>query len=64
MRATHEPRHGYVYRSTGPRREPPAVCYRCGEDVPETPRFGNEAICDACQRGGRVEPWLCERETR
>lgn len=31
----------------------PAVCYTCGADVPETPRFGNEATCDKCQREGR-----------
>lgn len=34
-------------------QQPPAVCYTCGADVPETPRFGNEATCDACARSGR-----------
>jgi hypothetical protein len=30
----------------GPRSEPPAVCYICGEDVPPGQRFGFEACCD------------------
>lgn len=33
-------------RSTGPRRDAPAVCYICGDDVPPGPRFGLEACCD------------------
>ena len=38
-----------ITRPTGPRRELPAVCYQCGGDVPETPRFGPAAaICDDC----------------
>jgi len=39
----------YISRATG-RREPPAVCRTCGELVPDTPRFGNEATCDDCAR--------------
>lgn len=39
-----------INRSTGSRREPPAVCYRCGGDVEEGPRFGAEACCDDCRR--------------
>lgn len=35
------------------RKEPPATCYTCGADVPDTPRFGNEATCDDCARTGR-----------
>ena len=35
---------GFVPR--GPRREPPAICYICGDDVPSGPRFGLEACCD------------------
>lgn len=50
--------YGRVYRATGPRREPPAVCCRCGADVEETPRFGNEATCGACERKQPVTPWL------
>lgn len=34
-------------------KQPPAVCYTCGADVPDTPRFGNEAMCDECARNGR-----------
>lgn len=26
-----------AHRSTGPRREPPACCYNCGEDIDEQP---------------------------
>lgn len=48
--------YGPVYRATGQRREPPAVCYRCGEDVPETPRFGTEAMCDDCAKSGAKVP--------
>ena len=40
----------YINRSTGNRREPPALCYSCGADVPDTPRFGAEATCDECRR--------------
>ena len=49
--ASHEERTGRVFRSTGPRRERPAVCASCGEPVPESARFGNEATCDkdACR---------------
>ncbi len=35
------------------KREAPAVCYTCGADVEETPRFGNEAKCDECCREER-----------
>lgn len=35
-----------VLAPTGQRREPPAVCYICGDDVPHGPRFGLEACCD------------------
>lgn len=45
----------YINRSTGPRREPPAVCYTCGDDVPDTPRFGTEATCDDCARRAPAE---------
>lgn len=48
--------------STGPRREPPAVCYRCGGDVEEGPRFGAEAVCDDCRRREPVDPWLVNQE--
>jgi hypothetical protein len=51
--ASHKKRTGRVSRSTGPRREAPAVCYWCGEPVPESPRFGNAATCDDCARVGR-----------
>ena len=37
---------GYIGRNTGPRREPGAICYICGDDVPPGPRFGLEACCD------------------
>lgn len=48
MRATHE---RYPFPPTGPRREPPSVCYACGGDVEETPRFGPDAaLCDDCRR--------------
>lgn len=59
----------YISRATG-RREPPAVCRTCGELVPDTPRFGNEATCDrdACRWAALertpVSPWLAEKETR
>jgi hypothetical protein len=47
-------RRSAAQRAIRDRREPPAVCYTCGADVPETPRFGNEATCDDCMRNGRV----------
>jgi hypothetical protein len=62
MRATHED-YGPIYRQSK-RSEPPAVCYTCGAEVPETPRFGNEATCDDCARREPVEPWLSLTETR
>ena len=36
---------GYASRNTGPRREPPALCYWCGEEIEDGAR------CDrrACQ---------------
>ena len=54
------------YTTSGARREPPAVCYTCGADVPDGPRFGREAMCDDCARAGRgpVTPWLAGEETR
>lgn len=30
--------------------ERPATCYACGADVEPGPRFGAEAMCDACRR--------------
>lgn len=62
--AAPEDDHGYVRRVTGQRRSESATCYRCGEDVPDGPRFGAEATCDDCRRRGPVDPWLCEREER
>lgn len=44
-----EPRRGsdgYIGRPTGARREPPAVCYFCGRDVPDGPTFG-DVTCGA-----------------
>lgn len=34
------------------KRERPATCYTCGDDVEDGPRFGAEATCDACRRKG------------
>jgi hypothetical protein len=48
--------YGCLGRNTGHRREPPAVCYHCGGDVEDTPRFGNEATCDDCARKGYGPP--------
>lgn len=42
--------------------EPPAVCYACGADVPEEPRFSNEATCDDCMRTGRVRTTTTTKE--
>jgi len=38
---------GYIRRSTGPRAEPPALCYGCGEEMAGT--FGPfcSALCRA-----------------
>lgn len=43
-----------ISRATGPRRDPPAVCYTCGNDVEDGPRFGAEATCDECRRNPPV----------
>lgn len=57
---------GDRYVTTGPRREEPAICYRCGADVEDGQRFGREATCDDCARAGRgpLVPWLAGKETR
>lgn len=37
----------------------PATCYQCGGLVPDGPRFGAEATCDACRRTvGQPDPWV------
>ncbi len=43
------------------RRERPATCYTCSGDVEPTPRFGNEARCDACCRRGPVAVYAFEQ---
>lgn len=54
---------------SGPRREPPAVCYECGEDVPDAPFFGDRT-CGAAECRDRaaqrrpVAPWLTGVWTR
>jgi hypothetical protein len=35
--ATWENRSGYIGRSTGPRREEPAICYECGQPLEDDP---------------------------
>jgi len=41
------------------RTEQPAICYQCGSDVEDGPRFGAEATCDACRRTvGQPDPWV------
>jgi len=42
------------YRATGPRREPPAVCPICGEDVPDRPFFGDRTCGEARCRDAAV----------
>ena len=64
MNCNADTRDGFIVRATGSRRELPAICYRCGEDVPETTRFGNEAICFECSRLEPVDPWLVKAVPR
>jgi hypothetical protein len=40
---------GYIGRSTGPRREPPAVCYNCGRELDDVTALLYGAFCSgAC----------------
>jgi hypothetical protein len=39
------------------RTEQPAICYSCGADVEDGPRFGAEATCDACRRIMAPDHW-------
>ncbi len=58
----------YIRRSTGPRRERPAACPECGEDVPDRPFFGDVTCgrteCRDAHARRRPDAWLAQRGTR